>query len=181
LALRTTPDKILVDVNPKEKDFDKGMQTAKDFSSNYSSRNPIVCKVVQGNDLIKRGVYLLAHYNFFGEHSPFRISETIFALKVNENIFARLDEDGNPHSMFGNIMCERIPEEYSLHMPPELQTMKPNEVRVISNGSGYRKGQVLLIETKGDMEVIYNWRGEERKVIKVKREYVVGLLKPQTQ
>jgi hypothetical protein len=177
--VQTPQNRILVEIDPNEKEFDRGFQTAKDFSSNYSSRNPILCKVIQGNLMVKRGLMLLAHYNLFGEHSPFKISERIFSLYTNENIFARVDEDGNAHSMFGNIICDRIPEDYTLHMPPELQKMKKNEVRVVSDGCGYRKGQVLIIEDMGDMEVIYNFKGEERRIIKVKREYVAGILKHQ--
>jgi hypothetical protein len=90
-----------------------------------------------------------------------------------------LDKEGNAHSMFNNLICERIPEEYTLHMPPELQKPKPNQVRVASDGCGYRKGQEILIVTYADMPVIYNFDGVERTIYKVKKEYVVGIIKSQ--
>jgi hypothetical protein len=179
-ALKTTEDKILVKINPFEKDYDGSFQTAKEFSSNYSSRNPIVCEVIQGNHLVSRGKIILAHYNFFHEDSPFRITEHIFAIRTNENIFAWLDKDGNAHSMFGNLVCERIPMEYTLHMPPDQQKMYGDRVRIASDGCGYRKGQVVLIIQYADMPVIYNFAGKEKTIIKVQKDLVVGFIKPQT-
>lgn len=175
--MQTLSTRILVEADLTQKDFDNGLQCAKDFQGNHRDRNPVTCTVLQGNALVKKGLTLLAHHNFFYEDSPFRVVGNTFSITTNENIFARLDEQGHPHSMFGNVMAERIPIDYFLEMPPEFQQMYRDRVRVIADGCGYRKGQVILVENYADYEVIYNFQGVERRVIKVKKEHIVGRLK----
>jgi hypothetical protein len=76
-------------------------------------------------------------------------------------------------------MAERIPITYGdLEIPPEYQKDYPDRVRVISRGCGYQIGQLIYILKHADYEIIYNWKGIERRVIKVFKPYIVGSLKP---
>jgi hypothetical protein len=178
--MKTLSTRILVEVDMEQKRIADGLLTAKEFQGNYRERQPVMCKVIQGNELVKKGLTLLVHHNFFYDESPYRVIGNVYAIKTNENIFARLDVIGNAHSMFGNIIAERVPMGDAIEgfeIPEQYQKFYPDRVRVISDGCGYKVGQMLLILEKADYEIVYNWQGSERKVIRVKRGEIVGYLK----
>lgn len=174
--MRTLSKRILVEVNMDQKLWNDGLMTAKEYQGNYRERQPVMCKVIQGNEMVKRGLILLAHHNFFNENSPYRVVGNTYAINTNEYIFARLDVIGNAHSMFGNIIAERIeiPDPEGLEVPEQYKKFYPDRVRVISDGCGFVVGQLLFIVKFADYEIVYNWQGSERKVIRVKRSDIVG-------
>jgi hypothetical protein len=176
--MKTLESRIIVEVDMDQKMFDRGFQRALEYEGNYRHRHPVMCSVKVGNAVVKKGLKLLCHHNFFYADSPFRLGGSVFALNVNENIFARIDDDGNPHSMFGNVMAERVAIESQFDLSTAKEQYHHDRVRVISDGCGYRKGQIILTATFADYEIVYNWKGEERKVIKVWKNYIVGVLKP---
>ena len=177
--MRIPNNRIYVEVDMNQKDFHNGFKTAKEYQGNFRERQPVMCKVIQGNSLVKKGLILLVHHNLFYEDNPYRIGGDTFAINTNENIFARLDMVGNAHSMFGNIIAERVPIDYdtSFEVPDRYKGDYVDRVRVISDGCGFVVGQILLILDKADYEIVYNWQGEERKVIRIKKNEIVGYLK----
>jgi hypothetical protein len=172
-------NRIYVEVNMEQKEFHNGFRTAKDFQGNYRERQPVMCKVIQGNHLVKKGLILLVHHNLFYEDSPYRLAGNMFAINTNENIFARVDLTGGAHSMFGNIIAERVPIDYdtSFEVPDRYKEDYVDRVRVISDGCGFVVGQMLLILHKADYQIVYNWEGVERKVIRIKKNEIVGYVK----
>jgi hypothetical protein len=177
--MKAANNRIIVEVDMNQKLFDSGFQTAKDFQGNYRERQPVMCKVIQGNMLVKKGLLLLVHHNFLHNDSTFKISDRIFALNTNEQIFARLDVIGNAHSMFLNIIAERvlIDHDTDLEVPDDAKKFYPDRVRVISDGCGFIVGQILIVLQYADYEIVYNWEGVERRVIRVKKNEIVGYVK----
>jgi hypothetical protein len=176
--MKTLASRIIVEVDMDQKLFDSGFQRALEYEGNYRKRHPVMCTVIEGNAMVKKGLKLLCHHNFFYKDSPFRLGGNMFTLKLNESIFARIDDNGNPHSMFGNVMAERVLIESDFDLTSAKEQYHHDRVRVISDGCGYRKGQIILTNNFADYEIVYNWKGEERRVIKVWKEFIVGVLKP---
>lgn len=174
--MKALKSRILVRVDMSQKDMSGDFFTAKEFNTNHRDRHPVLCESLQDNGVLKKGDLLLVHHNFFYEGSPYQMSGDVFSLILNRQIFARLDKDGYAHSVCGNLMAERIPIPSTLELPPDYQKYYNDRVRIISAAEGYHKGQTLLCYPFADYEIIYNWKGEERRVIKVWKEDVCGRL-----
>lgn len=174
--MKALENRILVKVDFAQKDFSSGLQLGKEFDTNYRNKRPVMCQSLEWKGGVSKGDFLLVHHNFFYEGSPYQFSDDIFSIKLNQNIFSRLDKEGVPHSIFGNVMAERIPIQSALEMPPEYQKNYNDRCKVIDNGEGYSKGTVILHYPFGDYQIIYNWKGEERTVIKVWKEDIYGKL-----
>jgi hypothetical protein len=179
-----TNDKIIVKVNPNEKNStiigDSKFLLAKEYNTNYRERNPVVCEVIKGNGKLKDGSFILVHHNSFSEHSPHYLGDNLYSLAYNKSIFCRLDEQGNAHSMCGNIVVENILVEWvAVEVAAFYQKHYTNRAKVVSNGYGFKKDDILLFWDMGNYEIIYNWKGEERRVVKVFKDDIVGVLKKQ--
>lgn len=172
--MKSLQHRILVRVNMSQKDFSNNLQTGKSYNPNHRDRNPVMCECLHDNGILLKGDRLLVHHNFFYEGSPYQMQDDIFSIIINKNIFSRIDRDGNPHSIFGNIMAERIPIVYELERPADSYQMYRNRVKVVSNGEGYCKGDVIFCLEYADYEIIYNWNGQERRIIKVPVSDIVG-------
>jgi hypothetical protein len=179
--MRPAGGKILVNVNPGQKGEillgGKRLMTALKFATNYREKSPVMAFVAEAAHGLKVGTPLVVHHNRFHEHSAYLLDEGLFAIPYNESIFFRIDENGDPHSMHHNIICERIPKpEGVLVTPASLKKNYTDRVRVLSNGYGYKKGQEIYTKIMADYEVIYNWNGQERRVIKVVSSDIVAIL-----
>jgi hypothetical protein len=166
--------KVLVRVNMAQKDIANGLSTAKEYEKNRRDGNPVMCEVVKTAGILKQRDLLLVHHNFFTDGSPYQLEDDLFSIKVNANIFARLDKEGNAKSIFDNIIAERIQIPYKLNMPPEQYGMYRDRVVVVDGGLYFKKVTIILHRNFCDYEIIYNWKGEERRVIKVMLEDVCG-------
>lgn len=180
--MRTSSGKILVQVNlgQKGKVFIGGIefQTMLNYNTNYRERSPVVALVKEGNQRIPTGSYIICHHNRFHEHSVYHLYDDLFAIPVNDSIFMRIDENGDPHSVQGNLVCERIERRESFMDTPEsLKKNYTDRVRVLNKGYGFKKGDEIYTYKFSDYEIVYNWNGQIRRVIKVKKEDVVAIYK----
>jgi hypothetical protein len=134
-------DKLIVEVDysQKERTTIAGSEIllAKDFSHNRRESNPVLCKVVEGNDNVKSGTNLLVHHNRFVEHSPHHLGDNLYSISYNSSIFAWVDQDGKAHQMCENIIVERIYENNSLLIPDHLKKANKHKYKVVSQGSMY--------------------------------------------
>lgn len=169
---------VEVDFSQKEKisiagnDFLLGKQ----YSSNGRERNPVLCKVVDGNGHIKEGAFLLVHHNRFGEYSAHALGNNQYSLAWNEAIFARVDNDGNAHSLCGNIIVDYVYEDYKIPVPAHLRKQNKFKYKVLSNGFGYKKNQFIFAYEFSDYEMVYVFNGKERRVVKIAQRDIVGKL-----
>lgn len=170
-------NKILVQVDYNQKQSAEiggvSISLGKEYSTNRRESNPVVCKVVEGNLDIKAGVYLLVHHNRFVETSPHHLGDNFYSLAYNTAIFARLDENGNPIGLCDNIFVEYIRDDYDL-IPPQLQTVDKFKYKVLSDGFGYKKDDVIFCYEFSNYEVVYVWEGIEKRVVKVAKKDIVG-------
>lgn len=176
--MKPANDKILVEVDYSQKCKVTGESgvflLAKEFNTNRRESNPVVCRVIEGNNNVPRGTLLLVHHNRFVENSPHHLEENLYSLAYNESIFARIDEDGNAHSLCDNIMVSHYYDSDSSLIPDYLKRPNKHKYIVISNGYGFKKGQVIFAYEFANYEIVYVFKGVEHRVIKIKKSDIVG-------
>lgn len=173
-------NKIIVSVEFSQKEKiavgNTEMLLAKQYSTNRRESMPVVCRVINGNGHIKDGTFILVHHNRFGEHSPHHLENNLYSLAYNKSIFAKLDSKGDAKSMCGNIIVQYIYPETSIPIPAHLMIPNPHKYRVVSNGFGYKKDQIIFAYDKADYEIVYVFNGEEKRVVKISSMDIVGKL-----
>jgi len=169
---------VSVDISQKEKISLNGndFYTSKEFSHNRRESNPTLCKVVNGNTYISHGTYLIVHHNRFVEHSPHHVVDNIYSLEWNESIFAKLDENGDAYSVCDNIIVDYVFEE-NLLLPEQQRKPHKNKYKVKRKGFGFNEGQYVFAYDFANYEIVYVWKGVEKRVVKlVKRDIVAKVV-----
>ena len=147
---------------------------AKEFSHNRRESNPVVCKVVEGNNLIKDGTILIVHHNRFVEHSPHYIGDNLYSLAYNDEIFAKVGKDGSAKPICNNILVEYVFEDKDKFLPAHLRKPNKHKYKVIHNGYGFKKGQEVFAFPFSNYEIVYIYEGVEHRVIKLKKNDIVA-------
>jgi hypothetical protein len=178
--MRATWNKIVVRVNHNQKDqiqiADIVFQRALKFETNYRVKSPVMAEVLEGNDEIATGSHIICHHNRFQEHSAYHIEGDLYSIPCNDSIFLRIDNEGNPHSLFENIICERIQVDTKYYIPDEKKRSYHDRVRVISDGYGFNVGDEILTYNLADYEIVYHWQNQEKRIIKVKKTDIVAII-----
>lgn len=172
---------IIVKVNSSQKEeINVGcnvLKTGSKYNDNFREKNPVVAEIVNGLGELKTGCFIVCNYNHFEEESPLRLSDDLFSIPVNEEIFAIVKEDGSLKPVCGNILVERVSKDSKLPLPEELKKSHNNQGIVIKNAEAYTKNQYIFWLPFSDYEIVYNWNGEEKRAIKIHKSEVVGYLK----
>jgi len=178
--INPTSNKLIVRVDAAQKSNIKlggvNFLLAKQYNNNRREQNPVVCEAVTSNSRIKKGTFLLVHHNRFAEHSAFELEDGLYAIPYDRSIFARLDENGDAHSLNGNIIAQRVERKAAIELAPTYRKNYFDRVVILNNGYGYKKGDEVFTWNYSDYEIIYVWKGEERRVVKVFVEDIVGKL-----
>jgi hypothetical protein len=115
-----TNNKILVRCDLNQKDSiligDKVFSMALLFESNYREKSPVLCTVVEGNEIMFEGDVLLCHHNLFYSPSPYHVEDDLYSIPFSSVIFAKIRLDGSLFPVCGNLLCDRvgIPTTFSL-------------------------------------------------------------------
>jgi hypothetical protein len=149
---------------------------AKQYNHNNREKNPVVCEVVTGNNQIKPGTFLLVHHTRFVEYSAYELGGGLYALPYDRSLFARIDEDGNARSLCKNIIAERVEKKSSIDVAVSYRKNYNDRVVVLNDGYGYKKGDEIFTLPFSDYEIVYVWKGVERRVVKVFVEDICGKL-----
>jgi len=178
--MKPTKNGIILRVNPDQKERavigDVELMVATKYRTNHREKHPVVGIVEVGNEDIQPGTVLICHHNYFyGDVSVYSMGDGLFSIPINKNIFMRIDENGDPHSMYGNIICERIWPSSELEMPDAYKKEYIDRAKVISNGYGYKVGQVVFHTPYANYEIVYNWGNKERRIIKVEKDDIVAI------
>lgn len=174
--------KILVRCNLKQKDQmtvnGVSVKMAPQFDPNYRERSPVVCEVVQGNPDIPSGSIILVHHNTLYLPSPFHIGGDLFSIPFKGTIIlAVVGPKGDLTPVKGNIICERVMQETSLLLPPELQKPHVDRSKVKDGrGTHYKPGQTIFHRPYAGYEMVYIWQNIEKRAVKVFEDQVCGIL-----
>lgn len=176
-------NRIIVSVNMEQKNsIDLGgikFSVSPKFSGNHREKNPVIATVINGYDNSPRGSLLLCHHNCFeGETNPFQISDNLFSIPFNKTtVFCKMDEEGNLTGVLGNILAERVNPESLLEVPITDRKSYFDRVKILKDGYGFKKGQEVFTLPYADYQIVYNFNGIERRIIKVHKDEIVAILK----
>lgn len=178
--MRAVNEKIIVKVEANQKhsiDFGgSSFLLAKQYTNNRREMNPVVCEVIQGNNRVKAGTFLLVHHNRFAEYSPYELGNGLYAIPYDRSLFARIDDKGEAHSLCKNIIAQRVEKKTSLELAASYRKNYNDRVVVLNDGYGYKKGDEIFTFPFSDYEIVYVWKGVEKRVIKVFSEDICGKL-----
>lgn len=178
--MKPTKDGVILRVDPNQKDRamlgDTEIMIGVKYKTNHRDKHPVIGVVEVGNDLVPAGRVLVVHHNFlYGDMSVYSMGDGLFSIPINQNVFMWIDEDGNPHSMRGNIICERIEEYSPIAKPGEHAKLYHDRGRVVSDGYGYRAGQIVYTVPYSTYEIIYNFGKVEHRVVKIYKDDICAV------
>lgn len=172
---------IIVKVDHNQKDVAKicgnVLKTGKDYNENFRERNPVIAEVVDGFGEITKGSFIVCNYNYFDLDSPLQLTDDLYAIPVNEEIFAIVKENGTLKPIQGNVLVERVTKDTPLLIPEELKQPHNSRGIILTNTKGYTKGQFIFWLPMADYEICYYWNGEEKTAIKIHESEIVGYIK----
>lgn len=153
------------------------LKTGRRYNENFREKNPCIAKVISGLGIIKDGDYLICNYNYFDIESPFYMYGNTFSIPIDEEILAKIDEDGELYPLCGNLLVERLEKQNIIPIPDELKK-NYNDRGIVSRGtSKFKRGDFVFWLRMSDYEIVYFWNGIERRAIKVFEKEIVGVLK----
>lgn len=155
---------------------DTELLTARRYNENYRERTPVVATVLEDIGEFRKGMTIVCNYTHFDDDSQYKIADGLFSIPIDELIIAIVDENGNLQGVQTNIICTRVPRETLLDMPEELQKNEFNRGVISQNGSGFKKGDFVFWYPMSDYEIVYTWKGEEKRVVKVYKDEIVAVL-----
>lgn len=178
--VKPTKSGIILRVDPDQKDRamlgNVEIMIGVKYKTNHRDKHPVIGVVEVGNDRVPAGMILVVHHNFlYGDLSVYSMEDGLFSIPVNENVFMWIDDQGSPHSMNGNIVCEWVDERSLFAKPSEYSKKYHDRAKVISDGWGYKKGQIVYTVPHAPYEIIYNFGKVERRVLKVYKDDICAV------
>lgn len=179
--MRPTHQRIIVRVNANQKDeIQIGNALVKIpllFETNYREKSPVIAEVVEGNERLDEGDIIVCHHNHFHQPSPYYLYDDLFSIPFNKTIFGKFDLSGDMMPLCGNMICDPLPVETPLPLPPELQKLHIDRYRVVDPGwTPYKKGAIVFTRPHAGYVIVYHWNREEKRILKVDSEQVCGYL-----
>lgn len=171
-------NKIIVSVDYSQKGKvsigDSSILLAKEFSTNRRESEPVLCEVEQGNMVVPKGTILLVHHNRFSPNSPHYLGGNKYSLAYNDSIFASVSASGKATGLCDNIIVTQfIDNDFEL-IPDQLKKPNKFKYRVVNNGFGFKKGDIVFAYEFANYEIVYVFEGVEHRVIKIKKADIVG-------
>ena len=173
-------NKIIVQVNPNQKDEIKlgntRVKCANNYEVNYRIKSPVIGVIVYGNEYIKNGNIAIFHHNNFYLPSPYHLYDDLFSVPFGKTVFGILDENGNLSPLCGNILCAEIEIQTKFPLPPEQRKKYNDRYQVINpTGTKYKVGQILFTRPHSGYEIVYVWNDIQKKIIKVHEDMVCAV------
>lgn len=172
---------IIVYISPDQKEKyllgESIIKAGKKYSINYRERTPVVAQIVEGLGELKTGKSIVTSYTHFGEDSPYLLYDNTYSIPVDELILAFIEDDGSLNPVCGNLIVDRVPIKTTFLLPDELQKFHNDRGIVVKGNGVFKKGDFLLFLRFSDYEIVYTWKDEERRAIKIYKDEIVGILK----
>lgn len=172
---------IIVTVDPDEKVFQKmgdlNIQVGKGYNTNFRERNPSMAFVLEGLGEIKTGSWIMTNYLHFGSDSPYLLTDNVYAIPVDEELFALIDDSGDVKKVVnGNLVVELVDVEKKF-VPQNYVGKYEDRGKVIKGNSHYKAGDFVLFLYKANLEMSYVWKGIEKRFVRIHENEVVGTVK----
>lgn len=172
---------ILVRVDSSQKQQakmgDTLLKTGKNYNENFRERNPVVAYVEQGCKEIPTGCHIVCNYSHFDLESPLQLSDELYAIPIDSEIYAIVNSDGSLTPIMGNVLVKRITIETKIELPEELKKPYINRGILLTDTGIIPKGKFIYWLPYSDYEICYTWKGEEKRALKIHQSEITGYLK----
>jgi len=156
---------------------DTVLKTGKNYNENFRERNPVVAYVEQGGEEIPTGVWVVCNYSHFDLESPLHLTDELYAIPIDSEIYAIVNEDGSLKPVMGNILVERITKDSIIELPEELKKPYLDRGVILTDTETIKKGSFIFWLKMADYEICYTWKGEEKRALKIHQSEITGYLK----
>lgn len=148
------------------------------YEQNYRIKSPTICKVEEGNELVRSGDTLICHHNLFYQPSPYYLFNNLFSIPFSNVLFAKILAGGELLPICGNILGDRINIKTTIPLPPDQQKKYTDRIIVTNPGyTKYKEGQVLYTRPSAPYDIIYHINGEQKTATKISEDMVTGIMK----
>ena len=170
---------VRVDLAQKQqaKMGDSFLKTGKNYNDNFRERNPVVAYVEQGCKEIPTGCHIVCNYSHFDLESPLQLSDELYAIPIDSEIYAIVNFDGSLTPIMGNALVKRITIETAIELPEELKKPYLNRGILLTDTEQVPKGKFIYWLPMSDYEICYTWEGVEKRALKIHQSEITGYLK----
>jgi len=173
---------IIVTVNPDEKTLHRvgelEVYSGKRYNTNFRERNPSMAYVLEGLGEIKTGSWVITNYLHFDADSPYLLTNDIFSIPVDEELFVVLNDDGEVQkAVNGNLVIELLDVETKFNASESYKKKHEDRGIVVIGSNRYRKNDFVLFKWKANLEMSYVWKGEEKRFVRIHEDDIVGVVK----
>lgn len=172
---------IIVSVDLQQKDRaivgGNSIFTAYRYSTNYRDKAPVVAQIVEGTKELPSGKWIVCNYCYFDWGSQYHLYDNLFAIPIDQELFAFIEDDGELTPICGNLLVERITKETIIDIPDDLKkeywdrgTIK----KVARSVVDWLPEQFILWLFAADYGIRYTWNGIERERIKIHESEIIG-------
>ncbi len=158
------------------------------YGENNREINPVVCEVLNvGKDVtnIEVGDMLILHHNCLDNEALLieRDREQMYdivAVYWDATVYAKINKDtGELTPLNGNCIAKRIPKKIKSTMFQPFEMTEDYEFEIVSAPSDFpevKKGDRVLCYKYSDYEMVYHFKNEEKRAIRLSKEDVLGIL-----
>lgn len=168
---------ILVRVDSSQKDVINSFKSGRNYNENFRERNPVVAYVENGDNQIPTGSHIVCNYSFFDLESPMQITDDTYSVPISEEIYAIVNNDGSLTPVLSNVIVERITKESKIDIPEELKKPHVNKGVILTDTDKIPKGSFIFWLPYADYEIVYTWKGVEKRALKIHESEITGYLK----
>lgn len=174
-------DRIIVRVDQSQKDSIMIGETKVIFPTkyltNYREKSPVIAQVVDANDRLNAGDFLLCHHNHFHLPSPYFLQDDLFSIPANHTIFAIIRPLGELSPVYGNVLADKIEVETSFPVPAEYREFHKDRGLILDGGhTGFKTGDLVFTRPSAIYEIVYVWGDQERKVCKINSQMICAVI-----
>lgn len=153
------------------------LKTGKTYNENFRERNPVVAYVEQGCDEIPTHSWIVCNYSHFDLESPLHLTDELYAIPIDSEIYAIINDDGSLVPVMGNVLVERITKDSVIELPEELKKPHMDRGLLLTQTENIRAGSFIFWLKMADYEICYTWRGGELRSLKIHQSEITGYLK----
>lgn len=183
--MKAVNDRIIVKVDMSQKDTmmigDVKCVMATKYETNYREKSPIIAQVMDANDRLNKGDFLLCHHNHFHLPSPYHLEGDIYSIPANHTIFAILYPSGELSPVYGNVLASKVEIETALPVPPEFREFHKDRGLILDGGwTKFLPGDLVFTRPSAIYEIVYNFGLVEKRICKINSEMICAVVTPKS-
>lgn len=151
--------------------------TATKYDTNYRERSPVIAEVVNGNEHLNAGAYILCHHNHFYAPSPYHLQDDLYSIPANHTIFAILSPSGEVSPVYGNVLAAKVEIETPIRVPPEFREYHKDRGLILDGGwTEFQPGDLVFTRPSAIYEIVYIWGEVEKRICKINSEMICAIV-----